>query len=175
MSRIFVVLAITLVIASACNQPSSQAPEKLTGLPDDPCAVLSADDVTDVTGGKISTEDRGPTRVKVEAETNSSPDPGPACFYATDSKYGKISIVIPKVENRSSSKYQEERKRSFDTFPDRAIDVPGLGEDAWLSDGNSLHVLIDEDEYFHVATELYEPTSKEVLVKIARRVIARVT
>ncbi|MFP5263445.1 MAG: hypothetical protein ACLGJB_16200 [Blastocatellia bacterium] len=67
--------------------------------------------------------------------------------------------------------YWGKRAKYFETFPGSAKSVAGLGKDAWSAGGNTLHVLVGEDQYFSFSTQMYQPESRELLVKLARSVL----
>jgi hypothetical protein len=102
-----------------------------------------------------------------------NPGPGTICAYETRSNYGEITIAVPQPTARSSADYWKNRESYFRSFPGSAQAIPGIGEDAWLAGGGSLYVLIRENEHFIVMAQMYQPTSKIILIELARPVVER--
>ena len=161
-----------LSLPPAWLQPQGRT--RLVSLPDNPCEVLTAAQVSSVTGLEIPAVQRLPDIMKVvrAQEEQREPDPGIICSYETRSDLGAITIVVPALAERGGATYWAARSRYFKTFPGSARAVAGLGTDAWLGGGNSLVVLVG-DEYFSLSTQQYQPRSGAVLVDIARAVLER--
>ena len=160
--------------SSATGQDNNTSkPARPTTLPDDPCEVLNQARMSAITGLEVTSVRRVPSIEKIiqAQDENREPDPGTICSYETRSDFGAIAIVIPAQTGRSAAAYWENRTEYFKTFPGSAQPVPGLGMDAWLSGGTSLHVLVREGEQFAVLTQMYRPESRELLVKIARAIL----
>jgi hypothetical protein len=155
------------------NGVSQPAPQAL--LPDNPCEVLSSQQVSAITGLEVTSVNRVPSlaKVMVGQRKNREPGPGTICNYGTHSDFGSILIGMPAQLHRHAARYWETRAQYFASFPGAAHRVEGLGMDAWLSGGTTLHVLVRGDEYFTVSTQMYQPRSRELLVNIARAVLNR--
>jgi hypothetical protein len=67
------------------------------------------------------------------------------------------------------------RAAAFAKFPGSTAALAGVGADAWLAGGASLHVLVRDADYFAVTTQNYRPESRGVLVRIAQRIVAELT
>jgi hypothetical protein len=173
-------VAAALVVFNVGGMPSPAAPSqaqaqlRLAALPDNPCEILTAAQVSSVTGLEIPAVQRLPDIMKVvrAQEDQREPGPGIICSYETRSDLGAITIVVPTRAERGGATYWEARSRYFKTFPGSARAVAGLGTDAWLGGGNSLTVLVG-DEYFALSTQLHQPRSRAVLIDIARAVLER--
>jgi hypothetical protein len=148
-------------------------PTQRASLPEDPCDVLTPAQVSAITGLEVTTARRVPSIAKVvqAGDENREPDPGTICSYETGSDFGAITIFVPAVAERRAAVYWGRRAKYFETFPGSAKPVAGLGKDAWAAGGNTLHVLIGEGQYFSLSTQMYQPGSGELLVKLARSVI----
>ena len=149
-----------------------QGRARLVSLPDNPCEILTAAQVSSVTGLEIAAVQRLPDIMKVvrAQEEQREPGPGIICSYETRSDLGAITIVVPAQADRRGTTYWESRSRYFKAFPGSARAVAGLGTDAWLGGGNSLVVLVG-DEYLSLSTQQYQPRSRAVLVDIAGAVL----
>jgi hypothetical protein len=86
----------------------------------------------------------------------------------TRSEFGAITIIVPARAKRRTAVYWEKRAKYFETFRGAAKGVAGLGMDAWVAGGNTLNVLVREDEYFALCTQMWQPQSRDLLVNIAR-------
>lgn len=82
---------------------------------------------------------------------------------------------MPFPEDRSADSYWKYRDHYFETFPGSAVEVDGLGEDAWLSGGTVLYVLLRDDDYFVVSTRNYSPDGGEFLRRLALAIVERFT
>jgi len=168
------ILLVTFALISfpiATGQDNSTPKQaRLASLPDNPCEVLSVEQVAAAIGLEVTSAKRSPSikeSVRTERE-NQEPEPGSICSYETLSDFGAIVIYVPIRADRRAAEYWKTRAKYFEAFPGSAQFVPDLGTDAWLAAGKTLHVLIREDEYFSVSTQMYQPGSRELLVKIAR-------
>lgn len=152
---------------------NTSKPARLASLPDNPCEVLNPAQVSAITGFEVTSARRVPSISKVvhAQRENLEPGPGTICSYETRSDFGAITIAVPARADRRAAVYWEIRARYFETFPGAALPVAGLGRDAWVAGGNTLHVLVGEDEYFTISTQMYQPQSRELLVNIARVVL----
>ena len=95
------------------------------------------------------------------------------CSYDTGGDIVAIQIVVPPVSARTSAAYQSERDLYFLRFPGSVRDVPGVGEDAWLSGGNTLHVLAGTMGHFIVTTRMAQPSSSEIVLAVAKVVLSK--
>ena len=152
---------------------NTSKPARQTSLPEDPCGLLNQTRLSAITGLEVTAARRVPSIAKIvqAQDENREPDPGTICSYETRSDFGAILIVIPTKADRRAAAYWENRESYFKTYPGSAQPVAGLGMDAWLSGGSSLHVLVREGEQFALTTQMYKPESRELLVKIARAIL----
>ncbi|HLE57076.1 MAG TPA: hypothetical protein VJB15_08335 [Rhodothermia bacterium] len=95
------------------------------------------------------------------------------CSYDTPGDLVEIAIIVPHPSERNSASYASAREAYFRRNPGSARPVSGIGEDAWLAAGSTLHVLAGKDAYFIVTTRNTRPKSPEVVAAVARAVIAR--
>jgi hypothetical protein len=168
--RYILLLLATFALLSgsiaAGQDGNTSKPERLGSLPDNPCELLTQAQVSAITGLEVTSVQR--ERGIVDEHEARDPDPGRICSYQTQSEFGAITIVVPALAERRSSVYWEKQAKYFKTFPGSAKGVADLGMDAWVAGGNSLLVLVREDEYFALATQMWQPQSRDLLVKIAR-------
>jgi hypothetical protein len=145
----------------------------LAELPDNPCDVLTRDQVASVADVEVSAVRRPPGIQEIVRARNTGrqPEPGRTCLYETRSEFGAILIVVPALADRTTARYYEGRDRYFSAFPGSASAVAGLGEDAWISGGTRLQVLVGTDEYFSVGTQLYSQQTRDLLIALARAVL----
>jgi hypothetical protein len=170
---LFVTFAsLSFSIAARQNNNTSK-PARLASLPDNPCELLNPVQVSAVTDLQVTSAKRVPSIAKIVAaqRENREPDPGTICSYETLSDFGAIMIAVPTRADRRAAEYWKTRAKYFETYPGSAQFVAGLGIDAWLAGGATLHVLVREDEYFALSTQMYQPRSRELLVNIARVVL----
>jgi hypothetical protein len=162
---------------------------QLTTLPDNPCAVLTQEQMAAITGLEVTTVRRVPSVTKiVEAQRNGrAAGPGTICVYETDSAFGGISIFVPDRTTRTTDVYWAARSRYFETYRGSARSVPNIAIDAWLAGGADLHVLIRDNEFFTVSAQMWSQThpipsdqgheffvrAGELLTAIARAIVAR--
>lgn len=141
------------------------------GLPDDPCEVMTPAQMAAATGLDVASA----TRVETIAETvraagGARPSgAGTMCAYDTGSPFGQIAIEIPR--DRRVDVYEAARAAAFARFPGSTSVVAGVGDDAWLAGGTSLHVLVRDADYFTVTAQNFRPVSRDVLVTIARWIV----
>lgn len=177
LNLLFLLLMVAFVGCSHSTKPNNTAskPVQRASFPDNPCDLLNAAQVAEITGLEVTSANRVPSLDKVvEAQKqNRAPDPGTICSYETRSDFGAILIHVPARTKRNAAEYWAARAKYFETFPGAAQPLNGLGTDAWLSGGNALHVLIRGDEHFIVSTQMHQPRSRELLIEIARAVLAR--
>ena len=175
---IFLLLVIfPLLSCSMVTEQDSKAskPVQSSSLPDNPCEVLNPAQVSAIAGVEVTSVNRVPSLAKIvhAQKENREPGPGTICSYETRSDFGAILIAVPARADRRTAEYWETRAKYFETFPGAAQPVAGLGMDAWLSGGTSLHVLVREDEYFTISTQMHQPRSRDLLVDIAKAVLSQ--
>jgi len=180
-------LYVLIVLASyslhSCSKPARQdgnashsaTPAQLAFLPDNPCEIIDAAQVSAATGLEVTSANRAPSLDKVvdAQRENREPDPGTICVYETRGNFGAILLSVRPRAERSNAEYWKARAKYFEAFPGTARPVPGLGTDAWFSGGTSLHVLARGDESFTLTTQMVQPRSREVLVNIANVVLSQ--
>jgi len=168
--------ALTIVVLIPACSRAGRPPSHLTSWPENPCAVLAAEQVASATGLVVTNVRRASSIAKVVQASESGVAPGLGkyiCVYETRSDYVDITIVAPPAEQRSTAAYWAARETYFRTFPGSARPVPGLGQDAWLAGGAALHVLAGPDLHFAVTARMYRAGADEVLIAVARAVLAK--
>ena len=93
------------------------------------------------------------------------------CSYDTPSEFRSISIMVPPVSEQSSAAFRKAREDYSRQF--HAERIPGLGQDAWLAGGTTLHVLAGNSAQFIVAMRTVQDKSRDTLIAVARAVLAR--
>ena len=166
-----------LVGAAASAQDAKTGPyePRFSALPDNPCELLSVSQLAEVTGLPVLAARQVPSIAKlVEAQReNRDPDPGTICSYETGTPVGAISIHVPKRQDRTTVQYWDDRAYYFETFPGSAEPLAGVGADAWISGGASIHALVSENEHFTVSVQHYHPDADELLIRVAQRILDR--
>jgi hypothetical protein len=147
---------------------------RLASLPDNPCDLLTREQVAVATGLHVINRRRDPDiRSVVDAQdAGREPGPGIICSYETRSAFGTLMVVVPPPAERTATSYRQARERAF-TPPSLAQVISALGEDAWSS-GSGVHVLTRHGEYFMVGVQ--KPSGRlapDQLVALARAVLAR--
>jgi hypothetical protein len=162
-------LSIVLVIAAV---PVAVMRAQGRGLPETPCDVMTPAQMSAASGLEVTSA----TRVETIAEIvqarrrERAPSAGTICRYDTSGPFGSIALEIPAA--RRAEAYTSARAAAFATYPGSTAAIPDVGADAWLAGGASLHVLVRDADYFTVATQHARPESRDVLVRIARRIVA---
>jgi hypothetical protein len=176
----YIPLLLAVFALLSCSRATEQdgnasKPVRLASLPDDPCQVLNPAEVSAITGLEIVSARRVPSIEKVvhAQRENREPGPGAICNYETRSDFGAILIFVPARTDRRAADYWDTRAKYFETFPGAAQPLTGLGTDAWLSGGSTLHVLVRGDEYFTLSTQMSQPRSRELLANIAKVVLGK--
>jgi len=175
---VFLILVIysllSCSVATAQSKHRSNRP-RLSSLPDNPCELISPAKVSAISGLKVTSVKRVPSLAKIVSAQSENRElgPGTICVYVTRSEFGDIMIAVRPRTERSAASYWKSRAKYFETFPGSARDVADLGMDAWLAGGTSLSVLVRGDEYFGLSTQMYQPRSQELLVKIAHVVLGQ--
>lgn len=164
------ILAIAIALLYTACSPSQP---QLAALPTDPCKVLSAGQVSLITGLEVSEPFRAPSLEKVirAQELHTEPEPGTICVYNTSSQFGAISLSVPKQDERTAARYWDSRSSYFERFPGSAEGIADLGQDAWIDGGTQLHVLTPNGEFFSVSTQMYQARSRNLLIKLGRAVL----
>jgi hypothetical protein len=180
MKTLYTFLLLLVFPLLSCTKATQQdhspsKPAQLASIPDNPCKVLSPERVAAITGLEVASANRVPSLDKVvqAQRENHEPGPGTICLYETRSDFGAVLIAVPAHAERSADEYWKTRAKYFETFPGAARPVAGLGKDAWLSGGTTLHVLTHGDEHFTLSTQMHQPRSRELLVNIAQGVLGQ--
>jgi hypothetical protein len=166
---------LSLPTVAACL-PGGPEAKRLTSWPENPCAVLTAEEVTAATGVTVVKLRRAPSIAKIVNATGTGGDPGPGkyiCVYETTTENADITIIIPPEAQRTAGAYWAARQEYFRTYPGSARPITDLGQDAWLAGGAVLYVLARRDMHFAVTSRMYQPGSDHVLIALARAVLAR--
>lgn len=171
-------LTMVLVAIEGCASRSAPFPTglpNLTLLPENPCDILTTEIVSATAGVQVTQDRRVPSIDEiVEAQReNRSPPPGVICSYETSSRFGAILIALPLPTERTSVKYWEHRNTYFRDFPGSAQAITGLGQDAWLGGGVSLRVLVRDNVWFELSTQMYQPDSRDLLIRLASAALKR--
>lgn len=172
---LFPILLVPPQLSASVGVQSARTSTVSRSLPDNPCDVLTAAELADVTGLEVTSGRRVPSiQEVVSAERQGrKPEPGTICSFETNSHFGALSIVVPRRSERRSALYWEARSKYFETYPGAAQHIQGLGIDAWLAGGVGLNLLVREDEYLMLSTQVYQRQSRDVLVEVARAIARR--
>ncbi len=159
----------------AGGPPSPVAPRRIASLPENPCVLLTRGEVSVATGLRVRQARRVPD---IEELINSGREGRPArtstiCSYDTPTDIVAITIIVPPASERNSAAYLSQREAYFRQYPGSVRHVSGIGEDAWLAAGTTLHVLAGSNAHFIVATRTAQPKSPEVVAAVARAVLDR--
>jgi hypothetical protein len=170
-----ILISIAPVLASVGGDQLAQPSSSSWSPPENPCDVLTAAELAEITGLEVTTMRRVPGIAKVvrAQREDREPEPGMICSFETTSPFGAISIAVPPRSDRRSELYWEARSTYFGTFPGSAQHIEALGMDAWLAGGAGLRVLVGENEYLMLSTQIYQRQSRELLVDIARAILRR--
>jgi len=161
--------------SGAGEPPSPAEARRIASLPENPCELLTASQVAAATSLRVRQARRVPDIEEIirseregrTARTNT------ICSYDTASDIVAITIIVPPLPERSSAAYLSAREAYFRQYPGSGQHVSGIGEDAWLAAGTTLHVLAGRNARFIVATRMAQPRSREVVVAVARAVLDR--
>ena len=193
MSRIIhlhrsLVLAFLSFTSAACSSgggpgsgtgepPSPVEERRIASLPENPCELLTAGQVAAATGLPVRRARRLPDIDEIiRAEREGRPArANTICSYDTPSDIVAITLVVPPVSERNSRAYTSARDAYFQQYPESAKAISGVGDDAWLAAGSTLHVLVGRSAHFIVATRIAQPTSPEIVAAVARAVIERLS
>jgi hypothetical protein len=154
---LLVTVGLTFALVNCTRAPASPGVLRV-----DPCRILTAREVTQATdlavhSPHLVTEDMGLA----------------TCYYETTSRFSSVGVRVPFAEDRSAAHYWSQRDHYFATFPGSAVEIDDIGEDAWLSGGTTLHVLLRGDDYFVVSTRNYSADAGEVLRRLALSIVER--
>jgi hypothetical protein len=144
-------------------------------LPDNPCDVLTPAQMSNASGLDVTSSARVETIAEIvqTRRVERASGAGTICRYDTSSPFGSIAIEVPT--DRRAETFASSRAEAFAKYPGSTTAVPGVGADAWLAGGTSLHVLVRDADYFTVTTQQYRPESRDVVVRIAQRIVAELT
>ena len=145
----------------------------VASLPENPCELLTAEQVSDATGLRVTRARRVPDigeiiRAEKEGRTARA---NTICSYETPTEFESITIIVPPVSDQSSAAYRKAREdysRRFNAEP-----IAGLGEGAWLSAESTLHVLAGRTAQFIVSTRAHREGSRDVVIAVANAVLDR--
>src|SRR5204862_5003195 len=151
---LFALLSGTVLPLS--NALSGQTAPSLSTLPDNPCDLLTQERMAAITRLDVTAVQRVPSISKiVEAQReNREPGPGTICSYETRSAFAAITVFVPPRATRTTETYWAARSKYFETYRRSAQRIPDVGLDAWLADGADLHVLVRQNEYFTLSTQM---------------------
>lgn len=166
---------VALLIGFALAGTAGQTASRLDRLPENPCELLTIPQLSAATGVSVVAAQRAPSvAATVEAQRRGvDPPPGNVCTYETRSEFGTIDVGVVTAESNAVA-YWEARERYFRTFPGSAQAVPGLGIDAWMAGGTFLRVLARNDLQLNIATRMYQPGSRDVVLGVARALLRRI-
>jgi hypothetical protein len=60
-------------------------------------------------------------------------------------------------------------------FAGSAQHIDGIGYEAWIAGGNTLHVLAARNAQFIVGTRYWQPNSRDVVMAVAKSIMSRIT
>ena len=179
--RVIIIIASLLFCAnawpSAATGVAAVAPHAQASDPLSPCDLLTVQQVAEIAGvSVIEARRRVDIREDVAARREGrAPAPGIICSYETRADFGAIQVVLPPAVQRTVAAYRANRDANLRKLPAVVRPVPGLGEDAWMSSGIALHVLVRDGLTFRIS--LQHPTdmaaSRELLMRLARAALAR--
>jgi hypothetical protein len=144
------------------------------GLPENPCAIVTAQEVGAATHLDITEARRVPSikKIVVALKRGKEPGPGSICSYRTPSDVGSISIYVYPTATNAAHAYEADRDRYFRTYPGSGRRVSGVGKDAWLGGGTSLYVLTQDNLRFTLTAQ-YDTRARGLLIPLAVKVVAR--
>ena len=183
-SRFAVALIVFSLVTVACSsgrraaEPGS-APEAVRGtvasLPENACELLTAREVSAAAGRPVTRAHRVPDIAEIirAGKEDRTARASTVCSYDSINEFGTIAIMIPPVSEQSSAAYRRTREDYFRQAHGESID--GLGEDAWLAGGTTLHVLAGKTAQFIVATRTAQEWSRDAVIGVAKAVLARIS
>jgi hypothetical protein len=157
-----------VIVAAVLSMPARSA------LPENPCALITAEDIAIVGQLVVQPGRRVPSKLQIVAAEREGrqPAPGTICVFESGVEFGGITVAFEPAAQRSAATYRATRDRYTRTFPGSWRAVPGIGADAWLSGGTTLTVLIGGDDYFSLSTQHYQRESGELLANIAAFILS---
>ena len=157
--------------------PPATLSRRVATLPENPCDLLTRGDVSVATGLRVRRARKVPDVEEIVAAGRAGrpAHTSTICSYDTVPELVAITITVPPLENRNRAAYNSEREAYFRQYPGSAKPVSGIGEDAWLAGGTTLHVLAGPNGHFTVATRKAQPNSPDVVAKVARAVLDRLS
>jgi hypothetical protein len=146
------------------------------GLPQNPCATLTAEEVARATGVAVTRAARVPSISEiVEAQdAKRPPPPGSICSYATGTPYGAIMISTVVPGSRTADLFRERRIEYNRGSRSPLRRMPGLGVEAW-SHRNSVIVYLDRGQVFTVGTQMDEPGAEALVIAVAHAFLKKVS
>lgn len=163
--------------AGTTTAPSPLRQRTIMMLPDNPCELLTPAQVSAAAGIAIQSARRIPDIgeiVRAERE-HRPPRAGVICNYDSNAPVGDIVIAIPEPSLQSVSAFRKERDEYMRNYPGSGQHIEGIGYEAWLAGGNTLHVLAARNAQFVVGTRYWQPNSRDVVVGVAKSVMSRIT
>jgi hypothetical protein len=160
----------------AASYPSEQVFDVRPGrtmLPDNPCDIVSLEQVAEATGLMVTAFNRvaGILETTTAERESRPPPPGRLCVFETRSDFGQLMLYLPA--EHTNLVFRAQRAKYFASYPGSARPISGVGEEAWLAGGASLHVFAAPDFYFVVSVQMYQPEAADLLVRLARAIINR--
>ncbi len=157
--------------------PAPAAARRIASLPENPCELLTRGEVSVATGLRVRRARKVPDIEEIVAagREGRAAHTSTICSYDTGGELVAITIIVPPLSNRNAAAYRSAREAYFRQYPGSAKPVAGIGEDAWFAGGTTLHVLAGPNAHFTVATRMAQPDSPDVVAKVARAVVARLS
>ncbi|HUQ18459.1 MAG TPA: hypothetical protein VM099_02505 [Gemmatimonadaceae bacterium] len=155
--------------------PARAVERRLSTIPDDPCELLTSADVSKAAGISIQSARRVPDIgeiVRAQRE-NRVARAGNLCNYDSTASIGDIVVAVPDISAQSIAAFRKEREEYSKNF--RAESIVGVGYEAWLAGGNTLHVLAARNLQFVVATRYWQPDSRDAVVRVAKLILSRIS
>ncbi|MGH8991022.1 MAG: hypothetical protein ACRDZ7_05780 [Acidimicrobiia bacterium] len=167
-------LSFAVLIVLALVGCSGNGDDEQVVLPEDPCALLSADDVAATTEATVTKTERVASIDQIVAvqDRGGTADDVPTgdrrlCSYTTTSRLRAITVFVPKASGDAAKLFTSRRGGH-----DESVD--GVGDDAYLAGGASLHVLVGVAAFSIQVQDATGATEvRGVLTKLAKRAIDR--
>ena len=182
------VAGILVLLAAASCRSGGSAPEagvppppatarRVASLPENPCELLTRGEVSVATGLRVRRARKVPDIEEIVAagREGRAAHTSTICSYDTGGELVAITITVPPLANRNAAAYNSEREAYFRQHPGSAKPVSGIGEDAWIAEGTTLHVLAGPNAHFTVATRKAQSNSSDIVAKVARAVVDRLS
>jgi hypothetical protein len=174
-----VLVLLGLCVGCSSRRPSEGEPAPtparatITSLPDNACEVLTPAEISAAIGKGVTRGRRAPDIGEIihADKEGRLPRERAVCSYDTASEFGSIVIIVPYVSEQNRAAFQ----RTLDEYSRRARPqrIEGLGEDAWLEGGATLHVLAGKNAQFVVAARTVRDDTKETVIAVAKAILAR--